>query len=316
MIRPLISVGETLVRGSWIAAILLFAFANDARAQTRRMRAADVDTVPVRDSGQRIVYGADSLHFGRLRLPRAGPFPVVIVVHGGCWFSPYATLRNTAPLAQAITDAGAATWNVEYRRYDNPGGGWPGTFLDVATATDFVRQLAKRYPLDTSRVVVVGHSAGAHLGLWLASRRTLPASSPLASGTALALAGVVSVGGIADLREFHARERASCGNPAVESLLGATPDSVPARVREASPIERLPLGISTVHVAGERDAIAPRTVVEAYAAAARAKGDSVEIIIVPGAGHFEAIVPYTDAGRAVIDAVMRLVRRGEVARRR
>lgn len=289
-------------------AICLFAFASVTSAQGRRMRAGDVDTIPVRNAGRRIPYGSDSLQFGDLRLPRGtGPFPIAVVVHGGCWYSPYASLRNTAPLAQALADEGIATWNVEYRRYDQPGGGWPGTFRDVAMAADYVRQIATQFPVDTTRVVVVGHSAGAQLGLWLASRRTLSAASALATGKPLALAGVVSVGGIVDLREFFARERATCGNPAVESILGGVPDSVPERVREASPIERLPLGLSTIHVAGERDAIAPREVLQRYAAGARAKGDSAEIIIVPGAGHFEAIVPYTDAGRAVIDAVRRLL---------
>ncbi|MEO7520838.1 MAG: alpha/beta hydrolase [Gemmatimonas sp.] len=286
---------------------LLFAFANKGTAQSRRMRASDVDTIPVLDPGKRISFGSDSLNFGELRLPvGTGPFAIAIVLHGGCWYSPYATLRNTAPLAEAITVAGVATWNIEYRRYDQHGGGWPGTFRDVAAAADFVRELAKRYPIDTSRVVLVGHSAGAHLALWLASRATLGPTSELAVGTPMTLTGVVSIGGIADLREFYSRERASCGNPAVESLLGGVPDSVPQRVRDASPIERLPLRVNTVHVAGERDAIAPRAVIERYADAARAKGDTVEVVIVPDAGHFEAIVPYLPAGRAVVDAVKRL----------
>lgn len=310
------------VRGAWrmlALATFLFAFASDATAQGRRMRASDIDTIPVRDAGRRLAYGTDSLQFGDLRLPPgSGPFPIAVVIHGGCWYSPYASLRNSAPLAQALADAGVATWNVEYRRYDQPGGGWPGTLRDVAMATDFVRQIAARFPVDTNRIVVVGHSAGAQLGLWLASRQTLPATSQLAVGSPLAFSGVVSVGGITDLREFYARERASCGNAAVESLLGGVPDSVPERVRESSPIDRLPLGVRTVHVAGERDAIAPRVALEQYAAAARAKGDSVEVIIVPGAGHFEAIAPSTEAGRAVIDAVQRLAakRRGTAPARR
>ena len=281
-------------------------------AQARRMRAADVDTIPVRDAGRRMRYGPDSLQFGELRLPPgAGPFPIAIVVHGGCWFSPYASVRNTAPLAQAIADAGIASWNVEYRRYDQPGGGWPGTFRDVAQAADYVRVLARRFPIDTTRLVAAGHSAGAHLALWLASRRTLDPASPLATGRPVALSGVVSIGGVADLREFYARERSTCGNPAVESLLGGVPDSVPDRVRDASPVERLPLRVPTVHVAGEHDRIAPRTVIDAYAAAARAQGDSVEVLIIPDDGHFEAITPTKASGQAVIDGVKRLAKRRE-----
>jgi acetyl esterase/lipase len=61
-----------------------------------------------------------------------------------------------------------ATWSLEYRRIGNPGGGWPGTFADVAEGADHLRVLARTYPLDPNRVIVIGHSAGGHLALWLA----------------------------------------------------------------------------------------------------------------------------------------------------
>lgn len=297
-------------------AALTLAAAPAAHAQTgtppsapapRLMRAGDVDTIPLRSAGLRIAYGADSLQFGELRLPpNTAPgtrAPLAIIIHGGCWLSRYASVRNSAPLADALAASGVATWNVEYRRYDHPGGGWPGTFRDVADAADYVRTLASRYPVDTSRIVVAGHSAGGHLALWLATRHALDVTSPLAGGTPLPLRGVVSVGGIADLAEFYTRERATCGNPAVESLLGAAPDSVPARLRDASPRERLPLGIPSVHVAGDRDFIAPVEVRDRFVAAARARGDSAWVVTVPGDGHFEAMTPYKAAGRAVINAV-------------
>jgi acetyl esterase/lipase len=212
-------------------------------------------------------------------------------------------VRNSAPLADALAQSGVATWNVEYRRYDHPGGGWTGTFRDVADGADYVRMLATLYPIDTTRIVLAGHSAGGHLALWLASRRSLDRSSPLVGGTPLSVRGVVSIGGIADLREFYGRQRNTCGNPAVESLLGGTPDSVPARLRDASPIERLPLGVPSVHIAGDRDFIAPAAVRDAYATAARARGDSARVITIAGDGHFEAMTPYKAAGRAVIAAI-------------
>lgn len=277
----------------------------------RLMRAGDVDTVPVRDAGVRIAYGSDSLQFGELRLPAGASSrrraPIAIVIHGGCWYSPYASIRNSAPLADALAQSGVATWNLEYRRYNNPGGGWTGTFRDVADGADYVRTLAKLYPIDTTRIVLAGHSAGGHLALWLASRHRLDRTSPLVGGTPLPVRGVVLVGGIADLREFYGRERNTCGNPAVESLLGGVPDSVPARLRDASPIERLPLGVPSVHIAGDRDFIAPRAVREAYVTAAKARGDSARTVTIVGDGHFEAMTPDKTAGRAVIDAIRGLL---------
>lgn len=277
-------------------------------AMPRLMRAGDVDTIPLHRTATRIAYGHDSLQFGELRLPDGrGPFPLVIVVHGGCWMSRYASLRNTAALAEAMTDAGMATWNIEYRRYDHPGGGWPGTFRDIADGADYVRTLATRFPLDTTRIVATGHSAGGHLALWLATRRTLDTSSPLAGGAPIALKGIVSVGGIADLPEFFAREKSTCGNPAIESLLGGVPDSVPQRVHDASPIMRLPLRVPSVHIAGELDRVAPLAVRDAFATAARASGDSAWVVTALGAGHFETITPSRPGGRLVIDAVKQLL---------
>ena len=268
----------------------------------RLMRAGDVDTVPLRDAGVRIAYGRDSLQFGELRLPagasNSNRAPIAIIIHGGCWYS---------PLADALALSGVATWNVEYRRYNNPGGGWTGTFRDVADGADYVRTLAALYPIDTARIVLAGHSAGGQLALWLASRRSLDRTSPLFGGTPMPVRGVVSVGGIADLREFYGRERNTCGNPAVESLLGGLPDSVPARLRDASPIERLPLGVPSVHIAGDRDFIAPVAVREAYVTAATARGDKARVVTIVGDGHFEAMTPYKAAGRAVIDAIRGLL---------
>jgi acetyl esterase/lipase len=274
----------------------------------RLLRPADINRLPVQTNGLRIAYGRDSLQFGELRVPSGhGPFPVAIVLHGGCWYGPYASVRNAAPLADALAAAGIATWNVEYRRYDHPGGGWPGTFTDVADATDHLRQLAASHPLDTTRIVSVGHSAGAQLAAWLATRGQLASTSVLYRTTPLRLTGVVALGGVMDLREFQARQRASCGNPAVESLLGGLPDAVPERLREVSPIERLPLGVPHAHIAGALDPIAPRDILETFAGAARGRGDTVTITIVPGLGHHDIMAPRTAAGAAAIAAVRRLL---------
>lgn len=266
--------------------------------------------MPVRTPGTRVAYGSDSLQFGELRLPaEAGRAPVVVIIHGGCWFSPYASVRNSAPLAQALTDSGYATWNVEYRRYDQPGGGWPGTFLDVARGIDHLRVLARTHPVDTTRVVVIGHSAGGQLALWAASRKNLERTSSLYMNAPLAVHGVVSMGGITDLREYYTRQLETCGNPGVQSLLGAVPDSVPDRVRATSPIERVPLGVPTVLVAGERDRIATAASTAAYAAAARAAGDTVTVHMIPDEGHFEVVAPGRAASAKVITAVRALFAR-------
>jgi acetyl esterase/lipase len=274
------------------------------------LRAGDIDALPVRQAGQRIAYGADSLQFGELRLPAGGrrPYPVAVILHGGCWVARYATLRNTAPLADALAGDGIATWNAEYRRADRPGGGWPGTFLDVGRAVDFIRTLAPRYGLDTSRVVVVGHSAGGHLALWVAARGRLPRASPVApEGSPLTVRGVVALAGPPDLGSFYAPDTASCGE-GVGELLGGPPSREVARAHDGSPASFFPLGVPQIWLGAADDRIVPPAVQLApWAAAARRAGDQVTLTVIPHASHFELIAPTTAAYRQVLAAVRALL---------
>ncbi len=287
------------------------AAAQPPAASPRLLRAGDIDTLPLQQPGQRIAYGTDSLQFGELRLPAVASgerVPIAVILHGGCWIAPFATLRNTAPLADALTAQGIATWNVEYRRSDNPGGGWPGTFRDAADAADYVRVLARLHPIDTTRVVLVGHSAGGQLALWLAGRPSLPAGSALAGGVPLPVRGVLSIGGVVDLEEFAQRSGQGCGR-GVGMLLGGPPATLPERVREASPIRRVPTRLRTVHLAGAQDAIAPAAVLESYRAAAQQANDSTAVVVIVPGGHFEPLSPRTPAGDAAIGLILTAVGR-------
>ena len=298
-----------LTRATLVATLVLAPRPGHAQA-TRFLRPADVNALPSKAADARVSYGADSLQFGELRLPTgAGPFPVAIVIHGGCWVHAYADVRNSAPLADALRDAGVATWNVEYRRRDDPGGGWPGTFLDVAAATDSLRALARTHPLDLSRVVAIGHSAGGHLALWLAARRKLATSSPLHVRDPLHITSAIALGGPGDLRDFATYADAICGEGTIPKLLGGSFSEVPDRWRDASPNSFLPLGVPQVMLAGEADRIMPRERLDAYAAAARAAGDSVEVIVVPNAAHHEVMSPTAVTWPAIRDAVLRAVGR-------
>lgn len=277
-----------------------------AFAGAQRLRPRDVDALPSRPADARAGYGSnDAVQFGELRLPGGtGPFPVAIVIHGGCWVSTMATLQNTRAMADALRDAGVATWNVEYRALDAAGGGWPGTFADVAAAADHLRTLAKQQPLDLSRVVAVGHSAGGHLALWLAARSRLPATSVLHRENPLRVRAAVALGGPGDLRDFTTYARSICGAPVIEQLLGGSPESVPQRYAQASPAELLPLGIRQVLIVGAEDGVMPPKSRDAYVAAALKAGDRAEVVTIPGAGHFEVVAPTSAAWPIVRDKIL------------
>lgn len=269
----------------------------------------DIEALPAPAEGTRIAYGSDSLQFGILRLPEGeGPFPMVIVVHGGCWLSDY-NLEYMSHLSAALTKAGYATWNLEFRRVGDIGGGWPGTFLDVAKGTDFVKELAKHYPINKKQVVVLGHSAGGHLALWLAARENLSKKSFLYTKKPLALQGVVSLAGITDL-EKYAVEAGSC-NAAVTKLMGGMPADVPDRYAQASPFLLLPIQTPQILVQGELDPIVPVEQATEYVARTKKKGDAAEAILLPDAGHFDLVVPQSPAFEKVLQAVQTFFKKSE-----
>jgi acetyl esterase/lipase len=226
------------------------------------------------------------------------------VIHGGAWGSAV-SLHYTASLSAALTCAGVATWNIEYRRLGG-GGGWPQTFQDVGAAADFLRDLAKRFPLDLNRVVATGHSAGGHLSPWLAARHNLRPGDELYVPNPLPLRGVVPLAGPADLADFVASVPRFEG--AVRDLFGGGPDAeVALRMKQGSPVELLPLGVPQIFINGDRDPSVPIEVVRRYADKARAAGDSVKVISVSG-GHFESVDPALQpAGRLILNAVLSLL---------
>ena len=264
---------------------------------------AELTAAPVAAADHHIAYGTDPLQFGELRLPRGGEaVPLVVVIHGGCWRAQY-DLKHVAAASAALVTDGFATWTVEYRRVGDPGGGWPGTFDDVAHAVDHVRALAMQFPrIDTTRVVLMGHSAGGQLALWAASRRQNETTGLFSSSRPpLPVVGVVSLAGITDLAEFGAAP-GGC-NGAVTPLLGGTSAAVPDRYRAVSPVERVPIGVSVQLVHGEADPIVPLAQSRKFAARNRAAGGVSDVTVIPGAGHFDLVAPQAEAWAAVLRAI-------------
>ena len=269
------------------------------------LTSSDLKDFPSPEADARIAYGEDPLQFGELRLPEGeGPHPVVAVVHGGFWLAEYG-IDHIRFFADSLTKSGVATWTIEYRRVGDDGGGWPGTFLDVAAATDYLRTLASSYPLDMERVIAVGHSAGGHLVLWLAARTKLSADSELYTQRPLELAGVISLAGVDDLKRAVAES--VCDNAAAR-LLGGTPAEFPERYAEASPIELLPLTVPIHLVNGVEDVIVPVDFGRSFDAAARMSGSESQLTLIDEAGHFELIAPDTRAWAIVRDAVQDMLR--------
>ncbi len=220
--------------------------------------------------------------------PAAERPALVIFFHGGFWRRQY-DRTHVAPLAADLAGRGYVVATPEYRRTGAPGGGWPGTFDDVAAAVRVIPgQVAAHTAVDLSRLVVAGHSAGGHLALWAAEAGHL--SPP---------GRVVGLAPVADLQLAY---QLDLDSGAVRALLGARARREPERYRQADPMARLPLGVPAWLVHGDQDQQVPVGLSVRFAAAAGAAGDAVHLQVLPAVEHFGVIDPQSAAWPAVLTA--------------
>lgn len=252
------------------------------------MSAEDILSRPQPPPDQRLAYGADPNQFVEVRLPRAkGPHSALLNIHGGFWRAKY-DLVHAGHLCEALRATGIATFNLEYRRVGNAGGGWPGTFEDIRSAYRFVQQEPSRFHLDLGRMVVMGHSAGGQLALCLAAHET-------------SLRRVISLAGVVDLQKAFALH---LSRDAVAEFLGGKPDAVPEHYREADPME-----LSIPHarqwlLQGSEDDVVPPEFSRDYVMRKKKAGESAELLEIPHTDHFDLIDPTSDAFRQVKNTVL------------
>ncbi len=267
------------------------------------MTARDVLSRPAPGPDLTVSYGPGPDHIGDVWLPApvGGPAPLVVVLHGGFWQAEY-DRTHLRPMAVALAGLGFAVCLPEYARVGQPGGGWPGTFDDVAKAMDTVPALvasAADGRVDASRMVLAGHSAGGHLALWSAGRHRIPAGSPWHRDSPLPVRGVVALAPAASLAQ---PEVFDVEDSVVYALAGGTHDEVPEHYALIDPTELLPSGVPTVVVQGRDDEQVPMAVSTDYVRAARAAGDPVELRLLDGVEHFGLIDPLSTAAWPVVVA--------------
>lgn len=241
----------------------------------------------------KLFYGKEPQQFGLLRLPAGkGPFPLVVIVHGGCWVSTIGDINNAEALSDAITKQGYATWSIEYRSVDQNGGGFPGTFLDVANAVDYLKQIAPKYKLDLQNTIIVGHSSGGHLALWLGARNKLPKNSALYTLNPLMPKAVISMGGVPDLEVARKPAEKKCFGDVIGRLLSEKHKDVPkARYKDTSPYAMLPFAVPQVLIVAALDEVVPLAISDRYLKKAKITHDKASLVEVPYAGHMDLIAP-------------------------
>ena len=147
-------------RAWWLGLFLLWACIGEADPTTTTITINTANTtttageskfVRLLDSVNELpvtVYGPESL----------GPYPAVVLFHGGGWFG--GAPVSTAPLAEYLASEDIVVFNSTYRTQT---GGYPESFDDVACAVRYARANAPKYSTVDQPVVLAGHSAGGHL---------------------------------------------------------------------------------------------------------------------------------------------------------
>ncbi|MFP5283958.1 MAG: prolyl oligopeptidase family serine peptidase [Actinomycetes bacterium] len=208
------------------------------------------------------------------RAPAGSLPPLVTLSHGGPTdFSPpgfrldiqYWTSRGVAVLD--VNYGGSSGYGRAYR--ERLAGRWG--LVDVADCVAGARALADRGRVDGSRLAIRGGSAGGYTTL-----RALTTSTVFRAG--ISLFGVADLERLAiDTHKFESRY--------LDGLIGPYPEAA-AVYRERSPLHHLDqLNAPILLLQGADDKIVPPNQAEAMAAAARARGLPVALVLFDHEGH-------------------------------
>ncbi|MFK5635791.1 MULTISPECIES: alpha/beta hydrolase family protein [unclassified Ornithinimicrobium] len=227
--------------------------------------------------------------------PSTAPRAWVVLVHGGFWRAVW-DRTHLRPLAAALASEGYAVALVEFARSGMVGGGPPGTFDDVTAALAAVR----REEAGALPVVLVGHSAGGHLAVWLLHQ---PAAAPVPGYGpvvgAVSLAGCLDLTTVADL---------GLDDGAAHDLMGGTPADLPEAYSLADPARLGPTPSPVVVVHGTTDDRVPVAVAESWWSAAATPGRD-RLLLPEGADHFAMIDPASTAYPLLTGELARLLAR-------
>jgi acetyl esterase/lipase len=217
--------------------------------------------------------------------------PLVIFVHGGFWRAQY-DRGYLRPLCNDLVARGYTMAAIEYRRVGQPGGGWPGSFDDVALAFDTVPSLLAATGVSVGQVLLAGHSAGGHLALWGATRHQLPDGSPWRLAGPPPVAGVLALAPVCDLADAY---REDLGEGAAGELLAGAPEVFPERYAAVDPAVLPVPEVPTTLVHGVLDDRVPVEQSRRYA------GRGVRLVELADVEHFAVVDPLSKAWSRVLD---------------
>jgi len=162
--------------------------------------------------------------------------PGVICIHGGGWAS--GNKSHLLPLAQKLADQGYFACTIEYRL--SPEAKYPAGIYDIKSAIKWVKAHAAEYNLDSSKIAVLGASAGATLASLVGATGNLPLFEPPGSSSKIStrVQAIVNIDGILDFTDpaESGKDLHPSKPSAAARWFGSTYTEYPAAWIEASPL--------------------------------------------------------------------------------
>lgn len=220
-----------------------------------------------------------------------GPYPSVLLVHGGAWKR--GDREQVAGLARRLAQRGYLVVNTTYRFA--PEYRWPAQFDDVRQAVRWMRGAGREQGIDPERIATFGYSAGAHLAAMIGGAH----DSPGLEAADTRVRAVVAGGTPSDLSKYE-------GGRLIPNLMGVPRESHLAAYLAASPTHHVSVGDPPVFLYhGTLDDLVPPDHAIDYKTLLDQAGVVNELFLIRGHGHFSAFFADGEA----VDAAMEFLDR-------
>lgn len=230
----------------------------------------------------------------------AGPFPSVLLIHGGAWKR--GDRAQVKGLAERIASRGYLVMNTTYRlvpRYT-----FPAQLHDVQQALRWMRESGPQYGVDPRRIGSFGYSAGGHLSALLGH----VANDPQLGDPRTAVKAIVAGGTPANLNLYE-------GGHLVPGFIGGSKSDKPEAFAAASPVTHIDATDPPVfQYHATLDDYVPFEQATGYRATLDAAGIPNELFVIRGHGHISAFFADGDAVNASLDFLDRYLRPTETPR--
>lgn len=216
-----------------------------------------------------------------------GPFPAAILIHGG-GFDEGSKSTNVRPLFDVLANAGFAWFSIDYRMA--PEFRFPQAIDDVNSAIRWVKSHASEYHLDSSKLALIGESAGGFLVNYAGTHELSDAKI----AAVVDIYGPVDYGKLAELRRDHPERfnmssiKRHAANGGGIRFFGAEElnDAGLAKLRSVSPIFAVHKGMPpflAIHGTKDDQVLYEQSV--AMCEAMRKVSAPCELVTIEGGGH-------------------------------